>query len=141
MPTIEITSGSANRGDNWSRRSLIRTGLAGLLVPAAVALSIPVRRQDSTNDLLRGAYHSIEDARVIGRSYLEAVPREADLEILAEALFGANIPTSRRELRSRLAAQRDADFGSGRVLAVRGWLMAVTEARWCALAVFLSESA
>ena len=135
---IEITPGKS--GDQWSRRSMIRTALAGLFVPALMA-AIPVRKQNSTHDLLRGAYHSIEDARAIGRSYLETVPHEADIEILAEALFGANLPTSRRELRSRLMAQRDADFSAGRVLPVRGWLMAETEARWCALAVFVSESA
>jgi len=141
MPIIDTNPGSEDCRDPWSRRSLIRSGLASLLAPALVAIAVPARPQNATNDLLRGAYHSIEDARAIGRSYLQAMPHEADLETLAQALFGANLPANTRELRSRLAASRDADFGAGRVLAVRGWLMAVTEARWCALAVFLGDTA
>ena len=38
----------------------------------------------------------------IGRSYLQPMPHEADVETLAQALFGASLPANRRELRSRL---------------------------------------
>jgi len=141
MPTIEITHASDSCREPWSRRSLIRSGLAGLLAPALVAIAVPARAQQASSNLLRDAYHSIEDARAIGLSYLQAMPHEASAETLSHALFGESLPASRRELRERLAAARDSDFSEGRVLAVRGWLMAVTEARWCALAVFLGDSA
>ena len=126
-----------------SRRRLIQSALAGMLTPAAVAIAVPVRIETTLprETLLRAAFHSIDDARVIGRAYLDAMPPESSADGLVEALFGARFPASVRELRARLASARDADFAAGRVLALRGWLMAVTEARWCALAVFVGDSA
>ena len=40
MPTIEITHASDGCREPWSRRSLIRSGLAGLLAPALVAFAV-----------------------------------------------------------------------------------------------------
>ena len=141
MSTIEITPAPDEGSAPWSRRELLGTGLAGLLGTALLANALPARPMASDRGLPGGAWHSVEDARVIGRDYLGAKPHEADAPALLRALFGTDIPSTTRELRSRLAAARDADFSAGRVLVVRGWLMAVTEARWCALAVFVGDAA
>jgi hypothetical protein len=73
--------------------------------------------------------------------YLQANPNEANAHKLIEALFGAEPPLSAHGVRARLGAARDADFRAGRTVVLGGWLMALTEARWCGLALLLNDSA
>lgn len=135
-----------------SRRSLCVKSAAGLLaVASSVTVTAFLPGSDGPDqasagnwfDLLRSAYGAPGDARVIGRAWLHRAPHEMNAVTLSHALFGDVLPTSTREIRERLAAARDADFGSGsgsgRVLVLGGWLMALTEARWCALAVLVER--
>lgn len=131
-----------------SRRSLCVSSAVGLL---AVASPVTVTAflqgydrpdQASASDwfsLLRSAYGAPGDARVLGQAYLQIAPYEMSATTLSHALFGDVLPTSIRAIRERLAAARDADFDSGSVLVLGGWLMALAEARWCALAVFVEQ--
>ena len=69
---------------------MIRTALAGLFVPALMA-AIPVRKQNSTHDLLRGAYHSIEDGAAAkferGRAIAEAIAVGTSLDDVIASLL------------------------------------------------------
>jgi hypothetical protein len=131
-----------------SRRSLCVKSAAGLLaVASSVTVTAFLPGYDGPDqasrgnwfDLLRSAYGAPGDARVIGRAWLHRAPHEMSAATLSHALFGDLLPTSVGEIRERIAAARDADFGSGRVLVLGGWLMALTEARWCALAVLIER--
>ncbi len=131
-----------------SRRSLCVSSAAGLLAmaaPVTVTAFLQVYEgpdQALAGDwcsLLRSAYGAPGDARVLGQAYLQMAPHELSAATLSHALFGDVLPTSTRAIRQRLAAARDADFDSGRVLVLGGWLMALTEARWCALAVLVEQ--
>lgn len=69
-----------------------------------------------------------DEVREIGRAYRTLVPAEDDRGALERAL--------RHERSANWLASEDAvsaDFGAGRVIAVRGWLLSRTEARRCAL--------
>ena len=66
--------------------------------------------------------------REIGEAYRALVPAESDRASLEAAL--------RADLRAARSADDDpvrADFAAGRVIVVRDWVLAVTEARQCAL--------
>ena len=83
-----------------------------------------------------------ESARLIGAAYLAAKPQEADvmtlIKLLCSDLNGSGLngrPQSppRAQLRGQLAARRSDDFSEGRIVRVKGWIIANTEARLCAL--------
>jgi hypothetical protein len=88
-----------------------------------------------------------EGARAVGREYLRAFPAEASRGVLAarvvEQLPGgsralASAPDDRlRELLLRATA---ADFKDLRTVELRGWVLARTEARLCALAALRGGS-
>lgn len=71
--------------------------------------------------------------RHLGRRYRELHPAEDSQGLLAGAI-GAVAPESifaERELQVDTAVQRD--FAAGRTVMLDGWVLAVTEARQCAL--------
>jgi hypothetical protein len=83
-----------------------------------------------------------ESARQIGAAYLVAKPQEADVMTLIEFLCPDLNRRSlnerlqappRAQLRQQLAARRDDDFSEGRIVRLKGWIVADTEARLCAL--------
>jgi hypothetical protein len=88
-----------------------------------------------------------ESARSLGREYLRAVPAEASPELLtvrvAEGLPGGlgTIDTvSDGRLRELLLAATAGDFRDLRTVELRGWVLARTEARLCALAALEAVS-
>lgn len=116
-----------------------------MVVPVTVTAFLQVRDgpdQALAGDwygLLRSAYGAPGDAQVLGQVYLQMASHVLSAATLSHDLFGDMLPTSTRAIRQRLAAARDADFASGNVLVLGGWLMALTEARWCALAVLVEQ--
>jgi hypothetical protein len=83
-----------------------------------------------------------ESARRIGAAYLAAKPQEADvmtlIELLCPELNGRGLNKGlqtppRAQLRQQLAARRNDDFSEGRIVRLKGWIVADTEARLCAL--------
>jgi hypothetical protein len=86
-----------------------------------------------------------ESARLIGAAYLAAKPQEADVMTLIKflcpdlpdlnesGLNGRLQILPRAWLRRRLAVQRSDDFSEGRIVRLKGWIVANTEARLCAL--------
>ena len=82
---------------------------------------------------------SLDPVLAAGRAFLRAHPEEAQREALAGAL---GIEAGARDVRAVLGRIGDAvraDFGAGRIVAVDGWRLALTEARAAAL-VFLVEA-
>jgi hypothetical protein len=79
-------------------------------------------------------------ARIIGQEYLREAPQEADVQTLARLLwvdFPQNSTGLREvntvELRARLRLRTRQDFEEGRIVRLQSWMVAVTEARLCAL--------
>jgi hypothetical protein len=79
-------------------------------------------------------------ARVIGTAYLDQVPSEAGIAPLVDGILagldgGASaLRTSEDELRRLLAHRVVKDFETDATVCLRGWVVARTEARLCALA-------
>ncbi len=72
--------------------------------------------------------------RRVGRAVLAAEGSPAT-ETLAARIFDADTweAACRRGARSALAGRIDADLAAGRIVTVRGWVLARTEADLCAL--------
>jgi hypothetical protein len=88
-----------------------------------------------------------ESARVVGREYLRAFPAEAPRGVLtarvAERLPGgvrAVATASDGRLRKLLLRAAEEDFRDLRIVELRGWVLARTEARLCALAALRGGS-
>jgi hypothetical protein len=119
------------REKNTSRRGAIRAFLAGfflILTPGTA----PVTVGRDVRPALRSLFSQLPSARAIGAAYLREYA--ADAETLA-----IDFPTtlSSAELRSAIAASVRDDFATSRVVTVDGWMLAITEARLCALAYLL----
>jgi hypothetical protein len=79
-------------------------------------------------------------ARLLGGSYRAQYPAESDPEVLARLILDAVAPLDRspQALRHELLlpaldGRVRAEFGSGTTVRVDGWILAITEARLCAL--------
>jgi hypothetical protein len=90
---------------------------------------------------LLAAFSRPESAAAVGRAYLSGHPADADEIRLAADLADAlrsrgcdplTAPPAR--LRAAIADQIRADFASGQVVSVEGWVLSRSEARLCALA-------
>jgi hypothetical protein len=88
-----------------------------------------------------------ESARIVGREYVRAFPAEASRGVLTarvvEQLPGgsrAAATASDDRLRELLLRATAADFEDLRTVELRGWVLARTEARLCALAALRGGS-
>jgi hypothetical protein len=89
-------------------------------------------------DLIR-LLPGIGDAAVVGREYLAAHPAEADgADLLRYFRSLAGDPAA---LRAVIGARLRQDFADGETVRVRGWVLARTEARLCALCALLDDEA
>jgi hypothetical protein len=79
-------------------------------------------------------------ARSVGEAYLRARPRERDERRLVGRLRRSNGAWTRvrrpEDVRRLARPQMRRDYEAGRLAAVDGWYLSVTEARLCALATF-----
>lgn len=114
---------------------LTATGAAGLILPAAAG----GRGTEATTLSMLAATQLlavVHDARIvaeIGRRYRELVPAENDVAGLAGAILNDVEPGADQALPERLDACIRRDFAGGRIVTLDGWVVAVTEARQCAL--------
>ena len=114
-----------------TRRGILgRLGLvAGLLLPrVATAQPAPAGHLDALADL--GA------ARRIGHAYLTVCPEDGDhreLSAWLDRTLGrpADVPAARTALQRAV----QEDMRAGRSVVVDGWILSLTEARLCALAL------
>ena len=102
----------------------------------------------SGSERLAGLLTDQEGARLLGREYLRAVPAEASTRVLTARVV-ERLPGGLRTLDTAeedrlhelvLRATRE-DFQGLRTVELRGWVLARTEARLCALAALRKRSA
>ena len=115
------------------RRQFLQFSTAGVvagLTAAACAGDADSLARPALLDMLGPAR-----ARALGARYRQMVPRENDADALRAAIQGG----ARSQLRRlwvpppSVADQVRDDFAAGRTVVVNGWVLAVTEARQCAL--------
>ena len=132
------------------RRAFLRgAGAAtalGLAAPALAAFLAGCGRESALAQSLSGFFADPESARAVGREYLELSPDEADADTVLERLAGpqrreweALAASDPDRLAQALRLQHRSDFAHERVVAIRGWILSVTEARLCALAALGEE--
>lgn len=125
-----------------------RRALLALLAVSAATHGSPVSAASATNGMLTpvaalcaGAMNTDrESARRIGQQYLLAFPDEreavgADARIADLVSLLAQGTSAERALRDMSAAYQAADFESGDVVHVAGWILSRLEARLCAACV------
>ena len=74
-----------------------------------------------------------ERVRQIGTQYRAEVPQEITAAALAEAISSSRRRGFARRYRRSVEDQIRRDFAAGRIVVVGGWVLALTEARQCAL--------
>lgn len=91
-------------------------------------------------DLWLQAFPVTDASRAVASEYLQRIPTEADpavlRQLLATSAAGSGTGTAPSPAAS-LAEQVKADFVSGDVVEVRGWVLSRTEARLAALSHLL----
>ncbi|HBY96447.1 MAG TPA: hypothetical protein DEP84_21305 [Chloroflexi bacterium] len=116
-------------------------GLATRLRPS-VQWSAPAARPqlDSLSASVAGLLKYKESARIVGRTYLQNVPQEADAQTLVNLLSLGPVHNNSESrnattntLRELLQLRMRQDFEEGQIVKLQGWILSVTEARLCAL--------
>jgi len=126
-----------------SRRDLLE---ALLLLPLAAA---SVRctgdhRSASIQRLVEAmlAHVPLPDPIAVGRSYLAQLGPGADADALVDDVVGALPAASSIDgLAAGFRSLLTRDFETDAIVSVSGWVLAITEARFCALLVLESEGA
>lgn len=126
-----------------SRRRLIAaflTGAAASLVwgRAGARLAVLSAGDWSPRQLLEAVLPNLASARAIGEAYLNAGhAEETSADRLVWLIFGEQPPAvvTGTEVRAFIGRRLRQDFANGAVVRIDGWMLSVTEARLCALAV------
>jgi hypothetical protein len=120
----------------WSRRRVLALAAAGGAAALATALGLRLGGDDDSSPAAEPVAPppSPDDAtQAVGRRYLEAVPAEADADVLRGLLpEGLDSPAS-GEGADQVAAAVRADFAGGGTVELDGWVLSVTECRLAAL--------
>ncbi len=132
-----------------TRRSFLRTlvCLWAIGLPRAARASAASGKGRSPDPLaakLAGLFTHNDSAILVGREYLRTVPGEADAQLLVQLICGSS-SSRRAELVAAgperclevLVLQQREDFERGRTVRLRGWVLAETEVRLCALAALV----
>lgn len=82
---------------------------------------------------LPGVLRDNRVVRELGQRYRDTVPAEDDARLLAHAILANSHGASAASIRALVNEQVQRDFTGGRTVMVNGWILAVTEARQCAL--------
>lgn len=131
-----------------------RRFLVGLAVFGAGGVALWFRRESANNEAsgplvseafelaLAGVAAEPAAAREIGAAYLAAVPSERTPGALTAAIFAGDSwqGVSAQHASQRFRAQVRGDFEAGRTIALAGWVLALSEARACALVELLARS-
>lgn len=82
-----------------------------------------------------------DSAAALGMTYLQVVPEEANAQVLTSLLVQSLSRRGQRlqhpsdgQLRERVRRASADDFDRDRTFELKGWILALTEARLCALA-------
>jgi hypothetical protein len=133
---------------SYTRRYLLSclgyaSGLGAALLSAARPAAASAPQQDAATTLRRLLDDLVEDrafARLLGSAYRAQYPAESDPEVLTRLILDAVTPhdrsprsLERQQLLPALDRRVRAEFGAGTTLQVGGWILALTEARLCAL--------
>ena len=95
-------------------------------------------RNWSPRQLLDAVLPNLASARAIGEAYLDAGHAdEKSAERLVWLIFGGHpsVVITGTEIRAFIGERLRRDFAAGAVVRLDGWMLSVTEARLCALAV------
>ena len=100
--------------------------------------------QDPLVTALKKLFVHNKSAAIVGREYLQRVPREANPHLLAHLIatdLGCRpdklARSDQSQLRKLLQMQQRRDFELAHTVRVRGWILSRTEARLCGLAAML----
>jgi hypothetical protein len=100
--------------------------------------SVWQKRERALRSRLIALFHNQPSARVIGSSYLQQHPQEANVSLLLKRVvpqaFDPLNSAGDRELMNLLQRRIRQDFREEKVVKLRGWILSATEARLCALA-------
>ena len=110
----------------------------GITAGGAAILMCPASADAATSAVLSHPrlLELLQDRRLVrelGERYREMVPAEDDAGALARAILPSATESARESLRTRIDDHVQDDFDSGRTVTLKGWVLAVTEARQCAL--------
>lgn len=127
------------KNDMLGRRQFILATLCQSLFVTALPGAAGGAQHDTVRDLLNAGLPNVETARRIGLRILEQQPDFAgqaqrhlhELKIMSADL-GRKLDRSLSDFRRRLRDQIDLDLRSDDVVIVDGWIMARTEAAFCA---------
>jgi hypothetical protein len=120
-----------------SRRAVLG---AGVCLGAAAVLSGAATAAPGLAARLVDTLDRPSSAAALGRVVLEEAPEATVRRLVAELATSMGrsaddlVELDRDALRAALRAAREADFRAMRIVRVRGWILAATEARLCALA-------
>jgi hypothetical protein len=132
-----------SEGRRLTRRRFLVLGGAAL---GAGAVVIGTRRDEGYDAhtvavRLVAGFTDPASAGVLGAAYLSAHPAERDEGRLVRGLRRANraLSGARRpeDVRRLARAELRRDYAAGRMVAVDGWRISLTEARLCALVTFV----
>jgi len=116
-----------------NRRRFLQLTTAGLL---ASLTETACTGDDNSNEPTVPALVEMlgpERVRQIGTQYRAKVPQEITAAALAEAISSSRGSGFARRYRRSIEDQIRRDFAAGRIVVVGGWVLALTEARQCAL--------
>jgi hypothetical protein len=125
--------------DVTRRRLLGLASAVAIICRVSAVTAAPADCRPTAGDrtaLVQSLLPNLADARRVGALYLSQTPSETDPDLLWVALFGAAGARDRARCRRILAARITDDFRSSNVLRLRGWVVARSEARLCALSCY-----
>ena len=114
----------------FRRRQLLKAACAGVGISALGAVGAFRIAADDESPLRQLRFKSVEAAQsaaLLGAAYLTRFPAERDRERLMDLVFPE--ATSEGSLQERIRL----DFTVGRTVKLDGWVLSVTELRYCAL--------
>ena len=126
------------------RRSFIllsATGITALVLPSLSCNSVSPPTSKVLQEPNQLAHIcDAQTIRDIGNTYRKQVSAESEKDQLIKLLLtdatGNSISTDSTLLKLALNEKIQADFASGNVVKVKGWILSVTEARQCAIFSF-----
>jgi hypothetical protein len=126
------------------RRRFLHAAALGVAAAAAGTtgwLVLPrSRAQVLAHPVLLELFGDVDSVRAVGLNYRHSSPHEQTSRALERALLRSVGPAARlsdRLLRARIDARVQADFDTGDIVQVGGWILSRTEARQCALFTLL----
>ena len=132
-----------------TRREFLKLSLAATVtvlissqLPEIQALQHP--QQSQLPARLAAILTHRDSANIIGVAYVQQHPQEANTRILLDRIVSSpaadelqQFDGTDQSLRQLLDRMIRDDFGADRIVKLQGWVLALTEARLCALAALL----